>query len=163
MAVEMFLDIDGVQGESQIKGFENKIDIFSYSLGASNPTSVATGSGSGAGKVDISSMSIQKIVDKATATLFDACCMGTHFDKGTLTVREAGGNAPINYLVMDFTQIFIDSVSWGGAAGGGKPSESVSFSFASINITYLIQTATGDSQAGGSAFWNLQKNTKDAS
>jgi len=162
MAVEMFMDIEGVKGESQITGFVDKIDIFSFSLGASNPTSVATGSGSGAGKVDISSMSIQKIVDKSTADLFKACCSGKHFTKGKLTVREAGGDKPVDYLVLDFTQLFVDSVSWGGAAGGGKPSESVAFSFASIGITYKIQTATGGEAAGGDAYWNLQKNSKDA-
>ena len=161
MAVEMFLDIDTVPGESLVKGFEAKIDIFSFSLGASNPSSVATGGGSGAGKVDISSMSIQKVVDKATPKLFQACCKGTHFAKGTLTVREAGGDAPVPYLVLDFTQIFIDSVSWGGAAGGGKPSESLAFSFASIKITYMIQTAKGGSQKGGDAYWNVQTNNGD--
>lgn len=160
MAVEMFLDIDTVQGESQVKGFESKIDIFSFSLGASNPTSVSTGMGSGAGKVDISSMSIQKVVDKATTKLFLACCQGKHFTKGTLTVREAGGDSPVDYLVVDFTQVFVDSISWGGAAGGGKPSESLSFSFASIKMTYQDQQSSGSGQKAGEAGWDLQKNTK---
>jgi len=160
MAVEMFLDIDTVQGESQAKSFENKIDIFSFSLGASNPTSVSTGSGSGAGKVSISSMSIQKVVDKSSAKLFLACCQGKHFPKGKLTVREAGGDAPVEYLVMDFTQIFVDSISWGGASGGEKPSESLSFSFASIKMTYQEQKAAGSGEKSGEAGWDLQKNTK---
>lgn len=160
MAVEMFLDIEGVPGESQAKDFTNKIDIFSFSLGASNPTSVGTGMGSGAGKVSISSMSIQKVVDKATDKLFLACCQGKHFTKGKLTVREAGGEKPVEYLVMDFTQVFIDSISWGGATGGEKPSESVSFSFASIKLTYQDQQASGSGQKAGEAGWDLQKNTK---
>src|SRR5579885_2747377 len=101
MAVEMFLDIDGVEGESQAKDFVNKMDIFNFSLGASNPSSVGTGSGSGAGKVSISSISVQKLVDKATAKLFLACCQGKHFAKGKLTVREAGGDTPVDYLDLD--------------------------------------------------------------
>lgn len=160
MAVEMFLDLDTVPGESQAKGFTNKIDIFSFSLGASNPTSVSTGTGSGAGKVDISSMSIQKVVDKASTKLFLGCCQGTHFTKGKLTVREAGGDSPVEYLVLDFTQVFVDSISWGGATGGDKPSESVSFSFASIQMTYQEQQAAGSGQKAGQAGWNLQQNTK---
>lgn len=160
MAVEMFLDIDTVQGEAQAKDFTNKIDIFSFSLGASNPSSVATGTGSGAGKVSISSVNIQKVVDKATAKLFLACCKGQHFAKGKLTVREAGGDTPVDYLVLDFTQIFIDSISWGGASGGDKPSESVSFSFATVKMTYKEQQATGSGEKAGEAGWDLQKNTK---
>ncbi|SRR5579883_6548 len=160
MAVEMFLDIDGVEGESQAKDFVNKMDIFNFSLGASNPSSVGTGSGSGAGKVSISSISVQKLVDKATAKLFLACCQGKHFAKGKLTVREAGGDTPVDYLVLDFTQLFVDSISWGGASGGGKPSESLSFSFASIKFTYQEQQSAGSGQKAGEAGWDIQKNTK---
>jgi type VI secretion system secreted protein Hcp len=160
MAVEMFMDIDTVQGESKVKGFEGKIDIFSFSLGASNPSSVSTGGGSGAGKVSISSMSVQKVVDKSTSKLFLTCCQGKHFTKGKLTVREAGGDDPVEYLILDFTQVFVDSVSWGAASGGEKPSESVSFSFASVKFTYQEQGATGTGSKVGEAGWDLQKNTK---
>lgn len=162
MAVEMFLDIAGVTGESQAKGFEKKIDIFSWSLGASNPTTVGTGGGSGAGKVSISSVSIQKIVDAATPDLFRSCCSGKHFATGKITVREAGGDAPVEYMVMDMTQVFVDSISWGAASGGDKPSESVSLSFASFKITYTSQTAKGAGEKGPSAGWDIQKNAATA-
>jgi type VI secretion system secreted protein Hcp len=158
MAVEMFLDIAGVKGESQVKDFEDKIDIFSFSFGASNPSQVSTGGGSGAGKVSISSVSIQKIVDAATPDLFRACCSGKHFDTAKITVREAGGDAPVEYMVVDMTQAFVDSLSWGGAAGGDKPSESLSLSAASIKITYSSQTAKGSGEKGPSAGWDVKKN-----
>jgi type VI secretion system secreted protein Hcp len=162
MAVEMFLDIAGVTGESQTKGFEGKIDIFSYSLGASNPTQVSTGSGSGAGKVSLSSVSIQKVVDKSTPDLFRACCSGKHFDTGKLTVREAGGAAPVTYLELDLTQVFVDSISWGAASGGDKPSESLSLSFAAITFKYQAQTAAGSADQGPTAGWDIQKNAATA-
>jgi len=158
MAVEMFLDIDGVKGESQTKGFENKIDISSMSFGASNPSQVSTGGGSGTGKVSLTSVSIQKIVDAATPDLFRACCSGAHFAKGKITIRESGGDAPVDYMVIDLTQVFVDSVSWGSAHGGDKPSESVSLSAASIKITYTAQTEKGAGQKGPSAGWDIKKN-----
>ena len=43
--------IDGMSGESQKSGAEGWIEIFSFSNGASNPSSVAFGTGSGAGEV----------------------------------------------------------------------------------------------------------------
>lgn len=162
MAVEIHLDIKGIQGESQTKSYEKKIDIFSYSLGASNPTSVGTGGGSGAGKVSISSMSVQKVVDAATPDLFRACCSGKHFDTAKVTVREAGGDAPVEYVVMDMEQVFVDSVSWGASSGGDKPSESVSFSFATLKITYTAQTAKGAGEKGPSAGWDVKKNAATA-
>ena len=78
MAVEIFLKIDGVTGESKANGHVDEIEVFSFSLGASNPSSVAYGHGSGAGKVDISSLSIQKQVDNASAKLFQNCASGKH-------------------------------------------------------------------------------------
>ena len=160
MAVNMYLYIDGVKGEAQAKGFTNWIDIYSYSVGASNPTSVGTGTGSGAGKVDISSMSIQKSVDTATPSLFLNCASGKHFPKAQLKVLEAGGESPVEFLVVDFTQVFIDSINWGASSGGGKPSESVSFSFASIQFTYTPQTATGAAGSPVPFGWNILQNTK---
>jgi type VI secretion system secreted protein Hcp len=162
MAVEMFLDIKGVTGESQAKGFEKKIDIFSYSVGASNPSQVATGGGSGAGKVSISSLSIQKILDAATPDLFRACCSGKHFDTAKITVREAGGDTPVEYVVMDMEQVFVDSLSWGAASGGDKPSESLSISFATFKITYTSQTAKGAGEKGPTAGWDVKKNAATA-
>lgn len=158
MAVEMFLDLDGVKGESQTKGFENKIDIFSISFGASNPSQVSTGSGMAAGKVSISSVSIQKVVDSATPDLFRSCCSGKHLATGKITIREAGGDAPVEYMVIDLTQVFVDSISWGSASGGEKPSESIALSAASVKITYSAQTAKGSAQKGPSAGWDLKKN-----
>ena len=46
-----------------------------------------------------------------------------------MIVREAtGGTTTQIYFQYDLTEVFIDSISWGGAAGGGKPSESLSVS-----------------------------------
>ena len=157
MAVDMLLQIEGVQGESQIEGKDGWIDIYSYSLGASNPSSVSTGQGSGAGKVSISSISIQKVVDKASPILFLKCCTGKHFTKAKLVVREAG-DKPLEYMVMSFEQVYVDSVSWGGAAGGGKPTESLSLSFAKMTIEYYPQKADGTLDSKVPAGWDVQKN-----
>ncbi len=37
------------------------------------------------------------------------------------------------------TEVFIDSISWGGAAGGGKPSESALNVCKSLQVTYSPQ------------------------
>ena len=54
MAVDYFLDLDGIQGESQDEKFKDKIQVLSWSWGASNVSSVAGTGGSGTGKVDMS-------------------------------------------------------------------------------------------------------------
>jgi type VI secretion system secreted protein Hcp len=60
MAFEAFLTIDGITGESQKDDAQGWIEIYSFSWGATNPTSVGSGTGSASGKVEISSISVQK-------------------------------------------------------------------------------------------------------
>jgi type VI secretion system secreted protein Hcp len=144
MAVEIFLTIDGITGESKKSGAEGWIEIFSFSNGASNPSSAAFGTGSGAGKVDLSSISLQKQLDSSSPYLFANCCAGNHAANGHMIVREAtGGETTQTYYQYDLTEVFIDSISWGGAAGGGKPSENVSISSKSLMVTYWPQNTDG--------------------
>jgi len=163
MAVEIFLKLTDVKGESKGKGHEGEIDVYSYSMGASNPTTASTGGGSGAGKVDFSDLSIQKQIDSATAKLVLYCANGKHFDQGVMVIREAGGDTPVEYLTITMTQVFISSVSHGGSSGGGKPSESVSMSFATIDIVYWSQDAKGQKDEKSEIGWDVKANTATAS
>ena len=87
MAFDTFFDIDGIPGESTDEKMAGKIEIYSFSWGASNPVTVGSGTtGMGAGKVALSSFSIMKKTDKASPQLFLACCQGKHIAKGTVTV-----------------------------------------------------------------------------
>jgi type VI secretion system secreted protein Hcp len=161
MAVEIFLKLDGIEGESIKEGATNYIEIFSFSNGASNPSSVAFGTGSGAGKVDLSSLSLQKQLDKSSPMLFLNCCSGKHIATGAMFVREATGDTTTKvYYQYDMTEVFVDSISWGGAAGGGKPSESLSLSAKSLKVSYWSQDATGTLSGPIQAGWDVSKNVK---
>jgi type VI secretion system secreted protein Hcp len=162
MSVEILMKIPGVDGEATTKGFEKHIELGSFSMGASNPSGVSTGSGSGAGKVDLSSLSLQKSVDLSSAKLFYQCCAGKHFDEATIVCREAGGDTPVEYWTIKLKQVFIDNISWGASSGGGKPSESVSISFAEIKFDYFSQDDKGAKKDKVSGGWNVKTNAAAA-
>ena len=78
--------------------------------------------------MDLSSLSLQKQLDMSSPFLFENCCSGTHVATAQMIVREATGTTTTQtYYQYDMTEVFVDSISWGGAAGGGKPSESLRF------------------------------------
>jgi len=162
MATEYYLELDGIEGESTKTGNENQVEIDSFNWGAANPTSVSQGTGSGAGKVSISEFIVQKSVDKASAKFFQKCCDGTHIATAKVHIYEAGGDGnKVEYLTYEFQEVFVSSVHWSGG-GSVKPSESVSFSFKQINVTYWPQSADGtkgDKQQGG---WNVATNAAAA-
>jgi len=162
MAVEILMKIATVDGESLTKGYEKAIDVMSVSMGASNPSGVGSGSGSGAGKVDISSISLQKSVDLASAKLFQQCCAGKHFDDATIVFREAGGDSPVEYWTIKLKEVYIDSISWGASSGGGKPTESVSISFAQITFEYYSQDDKGAKKDKVSGGWSVKQNAAAA-
>jgi len=65
----------------------------------------------------------------------------------------------VEYYKLEMAECFIDSVSWGGSAGGGKPSESVAVSFSSLKITYFPQNEDGSQGTQQQGSWDIKKNT----
>jgi type VI secretion system secreted protein Hcp len=158
MAFDAYLKLEGVEGEATDKGFEKQINILSFSWGVSNQSS-PVGSGRGAGKVSVGDFSVMKWTDKSSAKLFQACCSGTHFPKATLTLRKSGGDKPVDYLKYDFTTLMVTNLQWSGAQGGDDvPTESVSFSFSAVEVTYTEQTEKGAAAKPQIASWDLNKN-----
>jgi type VI secretion system secreted protein Hcp len=160
MAQEIYLYLDGIPGESNKSGAEGWIEIFSFSNGLTNHSSVAAGTGSGSGKVEFSSISVTKQLDKSSMKLALNNMKGTHIAKGNIIVRQSGGgDTTQTYFQYDLQEVFVDSMSWGAAAGGGgKPSESVSFSFNQIQISYWQQKPDGSQELVAKVGWNTQTN-----
>ncbi len=119
------------------------IAIYSFSWGASNPTTVGSGStGLSAGKVSVSSFNIMKKTENSSCDLFQACCNGQHYGTAQVVMRKAAGAAGKQgiFLQYDFTDVMVESIQWSGSSGGDDtPTESVSFAFAKVKITYNKQ------------------------
>jgi type VI secretion system secreted protein Hcp len=159
MAFDTFIKLGTLNGESTRKGFEKWIEIFSFSMGASNPTTVGAGSGGmSAGKVSVSSFNIMKKTDVSSPTLFSMCCVGDHFPTATVTLNKASGDktTALDFLKYEFTEVYIESIQWSGSSGGDDtPTESVSLAFAKVKITYTPQTTKGGKGDPVSTSWDL--------
>ncbi|HEY0928782.1 MAG TPA: type VI secretion system tube protein Hcp [Gemmatimonas sp.] len=160
MAFDTFIKIATVDGESTATGMEKAIEIFSFSWGASNPTTVSSGKdGLSAGKVSISSFNIMKKTEASSTKLFQACCNGSHFANAVVTMRKATGKGgQQDFLKYTFTDVMIESVQWSGSSGGDDtPTESVSIAFAKVEVEYKTQDDKGGMKVAGQASWDLTK------
>jgi type VI secretion system secreted protein Hcp len=155
MAVDFFLKLDGIQGESADEKHKDQITLLSWSLGASQVTSVAGTGGSGAGKADLSDLSIMKFLDKASAPLFKALVSGTHIKTGVLEAVKAGGDGK-PFLKLSFDELFVTSQQH--SASSEVPSESVSFSYNKIKVEYSTQNEQGILTATGAVTYELKLN-----
>ncbi len=167
MSFDTYMKISGpdVEGESTAKDVDKYIEIYSFSWGASNSTTVGPGSsGLAAGRASVSSFSVMKKTEKSSPSLFAACCAGQHYKKAEVVLRKAtgtdGGQKP--FLKYTFEDVMVESIQWSGSSGGDDtPTESVSFAFAKVKIDYYKQDeATGSMASAGNASWDLTKVSK---
>jgi type VI secretion system secreted protein Hcp len=160
MAVDIFLKIAGVDGESKDKSHPMEIDVLAWSWGASNSGSAHTGTGAGAGKVNVQDISVTKWVDSSSPSLVNACCSGDHYDEANLVVRKAGGSTPVEYLKIKLTEVFITSVSTGGSGGEDRLTENVSLNFSKFQLFYTPQDKTGAAGTPIPCGWDISANAK---
>ena len=88
MAVDMFLKLDGIKGESVDSKHKDEIAVLAWSWGMSNSGSAHLGSGGGSGKVNVQDLSLTKYIDVSTPDLMLSSCNGKHIAKAQLTVRR---------------------------------------------------------------------------
>jgi len=96
MAVDMFIKIGDLKGESQDQKHKDEIDVLSWTWGVSNMGSAHVGGGAGTGKANVQDLSFTKWMDKASTPLLLACCSGKHFQEASLVICKAG-EKPLEY------------------------------------------------------------------
>jgi type VI secretion system secreted protein Hcp len=148
MAVDAFLKLGDIKGESPVKGFEHYIQLLAWSWGMSQSGTAHDGSGAGAGKANFQDISATKYIDTSTPLLIKAVAMGDHFETGKLVFRKAGGASTVEYITIDLTEVMITSVSVGGSGGEDRFTENISLNFAKFEFIYQEQEKTGAKKGG---------------
>ena len=154
MSSDIFLKIDGIDGESADGKHKDEIDILSWSIGANNAGSMAHGGGGGSGKVAYQDLTISKRVDKASPKLLECCSNGKHIKKIVLVARKQG-ETQLEYLKVTLSDVLVSSFQQGGSE---EASESVAFNFSHIEYVYIPQNASGAGGGNTAMKWNIKKN-----
>jgi len=157
-AVDYFLKIDGIEGESGDSKHKGEIEILSFSWGATNTGSHSGGSGGGAGKVVLQDLHFTTKVNKASPKLFQACATGEHIKKAVLTVRKAGKDQQ-EYYVIKMDDLLVSSYQSGGHEGGDPiPTDQFSLNFTKISYDYKPQKTDGSLDAAQHGGWDVKAN-----
>lgn len=158
MAVDMFMKIATIEGESVDGTHKKEIDVLAWSWGMSQSGTTHTGGGGGAGKVNVQDLSFTKYVDSASHALILATCKGTHIPEATLVVRKAG-DKPLEYIKITMSDLLVTSVSTGGSGGEDRLTENVTLNFAKVKFEYDPQGKKGAGEGVKTAAWNIAENT----
>ena len=151
-ATSYFLEIDGVQGESQSKDHKGAIDVQSYSWGVSND-----GGKGKKGLPNFSNVNFSHNIDSASPALVEHTATGQAFAKAKLSADKSG-DFQFTFLEYCFTDVVINSVQDAGSSGGDRPTESVSFSYSKFGMRYTRQDAKGGAGPAVLTGWDLVGN-----
>jgi type VI secretion system secreted protein Hcp len=144
-----FLRIDGpkglVQGEATDASHKGWIEVVSFQISQTQPRSGGGSTGAGAGRVNLSEISVTKHLDKASTPLREAMTAGTHLKDAIieLTKPSADGRT-VTYYRVTLSDVLISSDRVNVASGASPtPTESLSLNFTKIAVEYSPQKADG--------------------
>lgn len=158
MSTNTYLKIDPIKGESTDDKHKEWIELFSFSIGVSQPMSGPSGTGGrAAARADFSELTVTKLVDTSSVDLHMYCAAGTHIDKLELEVCQESGEKICTWK-YEMEHVMVKAVSVGGG-GSDRPSENVTFVFDTISYTYTPTDNTGKpGTAVGPKKWDLTTN-----
>src|SRR6266508_5096033 len=143
MAVDYFLKLEGIKGESKDSKHRDEIDILSWSWGETNAGTMAFGGGAGGGKVQMQDFHFTALYSKASTIPFLKCAEGSHIPSATLTARKAG-EQQLEFLKVELSDLLVTSYQTGGSAGSDTlPVDQFSLNFATIKWEYKEQNPDG--------------------
>lgn len=158
MSQDMFIKIDGIDGESPDAIHKNEIQVLKWRWDVSQHSNMHSGSGGGSGKATVNDFCFEHYTDKASPNLLNYCLTGKHIKNIQFVVRKAGGN-PLEYLLIKFTDVIITLVEMAGSVEDeSRPRETVKFSFSKMTQDYIMQNAEGQKSGVISATYDVKAN-----
>ena len=159
-AVDLYLKIEGIEGESSDAKHKGSIELESWNWGATQSGSHASGSGGGSGKFSMHDFHGVMKVGKASPKMMLACATGEHLKKAVLICRKAGKEQQ-EYLKITLHGLLVSSYQTSGAGHGGiVPTDNFSLNFTKIEFEYREQKPDGTLAGSHKVGYCLQTNQK---
>ena len=145
---DIFLDIDGIAGESTKVLHKGSIEVLSWSWGLSQ---ASTGGAGALGRERTGHVSVVKRIDKATPLLLTRCVDGTVLPLVTVQLTRVDGQT---YLKYELKNVMVSSISHGGDLDGdGLPDETIALALTGAKLTYTQFDVAGKPIGQTSAQW----------
>jgi len=162
MAFDVFMNIQGIPGESNDSKHDQWIELLAFSHGVSQHLEGqrSRGAAGAQGRCDHGDFQLTKLLDKASPKLALFCCNGQSIPKIEVELCQAGGDKQ-TYMKYEMEHVFVTNVAPGGAATGGdaRPIESVALNYDKITWTYTqLDPDTNQPKGNTSSWWSTKNN-----
>jgi type VI secretion system secreted protein Hcp len=160
MAIDAYLQIDGIKGESADSAHQGWIELTSAHWGVTQPrsTSVSTSGGHTSGHSGHSehrTLSLSKLADLASPVLMQHCSMGKTIPKAKLEFMRADGEGkPVKYYQIELENVMLSHMDQ-LMGDGGIIKDEIGLCFSKVKWTYTQQKIAGGSSGSTAGGWDL--------
>lgn len=160
MAIDVYLQIEGIKGESTDSTHPGWVEITSAQWGVLQPRSAtaSTAGGHTAERCEHKSIALTKVADLASPILMQNCSSGRTFPKAKLEFMRADGDGNrIKYYEVELSNVLIGSMDQVAYDGSGLH-DSFTLKFSKVKWTYTQQKISGGSGGNTYGGWDLSNN-----
>lgn len=160
MAIDVYLQIDGVKGESAEETHKGWIECLSVDWAVTQPKSAtsSTAGGHTAERANLSEIGLTKLADLASPILFQLSACGKTLPKAKLEFMRADGDGkPIKYFEIQLENVLISDMA-SSVSEGVVLSESRGLKFSKIKLAYIQQKLGGGTLGSTTGGWDLALN-----
>lgn len=160
MAIDVYLQIEGIKGESTDDRHKDWIECTSVTWSVTQPKSAtaSTGGGHTAERCEHGDLIITKLADLSSPILLQACSAGKTLTRARLEFMRADGQGErIKYYEIELEKVLIAAVV-PAIKGGNILSEHVSLKYGKVRWKYTQQKISGGSGGNTAGGWDLSTN-----
>ncbi|MDN4039582.1 MULTISPECIES: type VI secretion system tube protein Hcp [unclassified Massilia] len=160
MAIDVYLQIDGIKGESMDDKHKDWIECTAVKWGVSQPRSAtaSTGGGHTAERCEHQEITLTKLADLSSPILLQTCSAGKTIPKAKLEFMRADGQGDrIKYFEIELENVLIGGIN-PSVEEGTIIAESVGLKFSKVKWKYTQQKVTGGAGGNTSGGWDLATN-----
>lgn len=156
MAVDAYLQIEGIKGESADDKHKDWIEVshVAWSVHQPRASTVSTAGGHTTGRATLSDMSFKKLADLSSPVLQQHCAMGKTIPKARFEFMRADGDGkPICYYTVELENVMISGVN-PTSGEGGIINEHVFLAYSKMKWKYTKQGIRGGTDGNSSGGWD---------
>jgi len=160
MAIDVYLQIDTIKGESTDSAHKDWIECKPVNWEVVQPKSAtaSTGGGHTAERCEHHDIILTKMADLATPLLLQNCSSGKTFPKAKFEFMRADNKGErVKYFEIDLINVLISGVA-PTVAEGDILLEKISLKYSQVKWKYIQQKVTGGTGGNTAGGWDLATN-----
>lgn len=160
MAVDAYMQIEGIKGESQDSAHKDWIEVTNVAWSVSQPRAdaISTSGGLTTGRAELSSLSFKKLADLSSPLLQQHCAMGKTIPRAKFEFMRADSNGkPVCYYTVDIENVMISGVN-PNSGDSGIVTEHVFLAYSKMKWKYTRQSIRGGTEGNSSGGWDCATN-----